>query len=72
MGLTERLNRQLRFDVFKLFNQPKSGAPDNGLVSDHLDANGVPIPGSGGFGTVTSLNAGISTRDLQASAKLVS
>jgi len=70
-GLTERLNMQLRLDVFNLFNHPNFGTPNNGLVSNHLDTNGVPIPGSGGFGTVTSLNAGISMRDLQASLKLV-
>ncbi len=35
-----------------------------------LDANGVPIPGSGNFGTITSLNQNIFMRELQLSAKI--
>jgi len=68
---TERLNMQLRLDVFNLFNHPNFGSPGNGLTADHLDPNGVPIPGSGGFGTVTSLNPGVSMRQLQLSAKII-
>jgi hypothetical protein len=68
---TERLNLQLRLDVFNLFNHPNFGSPNNGLVGDHLDGNGVPIPGSGNFGTITSLNPGVSMRQLQLSIKLI-
>jgi len=68
---TERLNLQLRLDVFNLFNHPNFGSPGNGLTADHLDPNGVPIPGSGGFGRVTSLNPGVSMRQLQLSAKII-
>lgn len=68
---TERLSLQLRLDAFNIFNHPNFGSPNNGLVANKLDANGVPIPGSGGFGTITSLNSGVSMRQLQVSLKLV-
>ncbi|HLY62410.1 MAG TPA: TonB-dependent receptor, partial [Terriglobia bacterium] len=68
---TERLNLQLRLDAFNVFNHPNFGSPNNGLVANKLNANGVPIPGSGGFGTITSLNSGVSMRQLQVSLKLV-
>ena len=68
---TERLNLQLRLDAFNIFNHPNFGSPNNGLVANKLNANGVPIPGSGGFGTITSLNSGVSMRQLQVSLKLV-
>jgi hypothetical protein len=68
---TERFNLQLRLDVFNLFNHPNFGSPNNGLTADHLDANGVPIPGTGNFGTITTLNPGVSMRQLQLSVKLI-
>jgi len=68
---TERQYFQLRLDAFNVFNHPNFGSPGNGLTADHLDANGVPIPGSGGFGTITSLNPGVSMRQLQISLKFV-
>jgi hypothetical protein len=68
---TERLNLQLRVDAFNLFNHPNWGTPNNSLTADHLAANGVPIPGSGSFGTITSLNANISMRELQLSVRLI-
>jgi hypothetical protein len=71
MALNERLKLQLRLDAFNSFNHPNFGSPNNGLSADHLDANGVPIPGSGSFGTITSLNSNVSMRELQASLKLV-
>jgi Carboxypeptidase regulatory-like domain/TonB dependent receptor len=71
MRFTERLNLQLRLDVFNLFNHPNFGTPNNALVGDKLDANGVPIPGSGSFGTITSLNSGVSMRDLQVGVKII-
>jgi len=71
MRFTERLKLQLRLDAFNAFNHPNFGSPNNGLIADHLDASGVPIPGSGGFGTITSLNSNISMRQLQVSLKLV-
>jgi hypothetical protein len=71
MTLNERLKLQLRLDAFNSFNHPNFGSPNNGLSSDHLDANSAPIPGSGSFGTITSLNSNVSMRELQASLKLV-
>ena len=71
MRFTERLRLQLRLDAFNTFNHPNFGSPGNGLAADHLDANSVPIPGSGGFGTITSLNSNVSMRQLQVSLKLV-
>jgi len=50
---------------------PTGGTPNNSLTADHLAANGVPIPGSGSFGTITSLNANISMRELQLSVRLI-
>jgi hypothetical protein len=71
MRFTEQLNLQLRLDAFNTFNQPNFGSPGNGLTANHLDASGVPILGSGSFGTITSLNSGVSMRQLQVSLKLV-
>jgi hypothetical protein len=68
---TERLTFQLRLDAFNVFNHPNFGSPGDDLTADHLGANGVPIPGSGGFGTVTSLNANVSMRELQVAGKLI-
>ena len=67
---TERFNLQLRLDVFNLFNHPNFGSPNSGLTGDTLTASGVPIPGSGNFGTITSLNQNIFMRELQLSAKI--
>ena len=71
MRFTEQLKLQLRLDAFNTFNHPNFGSPGNALTADHLDANGVPIPGSGSFGTITSLNSNVSMRQLQVSLKLV-
>jgi carboxypeptidase family protein len=71
MRFSERVNLQLRLDAFNTFNNPNFGTPNNVLTADHLDANGVPIPASGGFGTITSLNSNVSMRQLQVSLKLV-
>ena len=71
MSFTERLKLQLRLDAFNTFNQPNFGSPANGLTADHLTATGVPIPGTGGFGTITSLNGNVAMRQLQVSLKLV-
>src|SRR5260370_30355702 len=68
---TERQYFQLRLDAFNVFNHPNFGSPGNSLTADHLDANGVPIPGSGGFGTITRLNHGVNMRQLQISLKFV-
>jgi hypothetical protein len=71
MRFTEQLKLQMRLDAFNAFNHPNFGSPNNGLAADHLNANGVPILGSGSFGTITSLNSNVSMRQLQVSLKLV-
>ena len=71
MSFTERVNLQLRLDAFNTFNHPNFGDPGNSLTADHLDANSVPIPGTGGFGRITSTKAGVDMRELQVSLKLV-
>ena len=74
MHFTERLDLQLRLDAFNTLNQPNFGAPNLGISGDKLTVNGaggVPIPGSGSFGTITSLNGNVAMRQLQASLKLV-
>jgi outer membrane receptor protein involved in Fe transport len=67
----ERLNLQLRLDAFNVFNHPNFGDPGNRLTADRLDVNGVPIPGSGGFGRITSTKTGVDMRELQVSVKVV-
>jgi len=68
---TERLNLQLRLDAFNVFNHPNFGDPGNSVHADQLDANSVPIPGTGSFGRITSTKTGVDMRELQLSLKLV-
>jgi hypothetical protein len=68
---SERRYLELRLDAFNVFNHPNFGDPGNGLVADHLTGSGVPIPGSGGFGRITSTKTGVDMRELQVSLKLV-
>jgi hypothetical protein len=46
------------------------GDPNTSLASATLTAAGVPIPGTGRFGTITSTRGGIDMRELQFSLKL--
>jgi len=71
MSFTEQVKLELRLDAFNTLNQPNFGSPGNGLTADKLDANSVPLPGSGSFGTITSLNGNVAMRQLQVSLKLV-
>jgi hypothetical protein len=41
------------------------------LTSDLLNSAGVPIPGTGRFGQITSTRTGIDMRELQFSLKLI-
>ncbi len=68
---TERRYVQLRLDAFNVFNHPNFGDPGNRVNADRLDAYGVPILGTGGFGQITSTKAGVDMRELQISLKVV-
>jgi len=68
---TERRYLQFRFEVFNFLNHPNFGDPNNTLGNDKTDNNGVPIAGSGSFGTINSTRQGIDMRELQFSLKLI-
>lgn len=68
---TERRYVQLRLDAFNTFNHPNFGDPGNRLNADQLNASGVPIPGTGSFGQITSTKTGVDMRELQVSLKVV-
>jgi hypothetical protein len=67
----ERRYFQFRFEGFNFANHPNFGDPNASLTSNAVNAAGVAIPGTGGFGTISSLRAGIDMRELQFSLKLV-
>jgi hypothetical protein len=56
--LTERFRVQFRAEAFNLFNTPEFNAPDNNLSDAVLNSAGVPIPGEGSFGKITSTQSG--------------
>ena len=68
---TEKKYLQFRFEVFNFLNHPNFGDPNLTLGNNRLDASGVPIVGTGSFGTITSTRAGINMRELQFSLKLI-
>jgi hypothetical protein len=68
---TEKRYLQLRVEVFNLLNHPNFGDPGLTLQNNSLNASGVPIPGTGSFGTITSTRAGIDMREWQFSLKLI-
>ena len=68
---TEKRYLQFRFEVFNFLNHPNFGDPNLTLGNNRLDSSGVPIVGSGSFGTITSTRAGIDMRELQFSLKLI-
>jgi hypothetical protein len=70
-NFTERRYLQFRFEAFNFLNHPNFGDPNASLASASLTAAGVPIPGTGSFGTITSTRGGIDMRELQFSLKLV-
>jgi hypothetical protein len=68
---TERRYVQFRFEGFNFANHPNLGDPNASLTSNAVNSAGVAIPGTGVFGTINSLRAGIDMRELQFSLKLV-
>ena len=61
---------QFRFECFNCSNHPNLGDPGLSLGSDTLTAAGLAIPGTGNFGVINSLRAGLFNRQLQFSLKL--
>jgi hypothetical protein len=69
-NFTERAYLQFRFEAFNVLNHPNFGDP-NMAISNATLVSGIPIPGSGSFGTITSTRSGIDMRELQFSLKLI-
>src|SRR5262249_34673413 len=70
-NFSERKYLQFRFEAFNAFNHPNFGDPNTTLSNSVLNSSGIPIPGSGAFGTIRSTRSGIDMRELQFSLKLV-
>jgi len=70
-NFTERKYLQFRFEAFNVLNHPSFGDPNTTLSNSVLNSSGVPILGSGAFGTIRSTRGGIDMRELQFSLKLV-
>ena len=68
---TERRYLQFRFEVFNFLNHPNFGDPNNTLGNNKVGSDGVPIAGTGSFGTISSTRTGIDMRELQFSLKLI-
>jgi hypothetical protein len=62
---------EFRFEAFNFANHPNFGDPNASLTSDRVNSAGIAIPGTGGFGQITSLRQGIDMRELQFSLKLI-
>ncbi len=70
-NFTEQDYLQFRFECFNCANHPNFGDPFNSLAADRTDSSGIPIPGSGTFGQITSTRPGIDMRELQFGLKFV-
>jgi hypothetical protein len=68
----ERRFVEFRFEAFNFANHPNFGDPNASLTSNAVNsATGIAIPGTGSFGTISSLRSGIDMRELQFSLKVV-
>jgi Carboxypeptidase regulatory-like domain len=70
-NVTEHLNVQFRFECFNCANHPNFADPGQTLSANQLTAAGLPIPGTGTFGQITSTRPGIDMRKLQFGLKVV-
>jgi hypothetical protein len=70
-NFTERIYMQLRVEAFNVLNHPNFGDPNLSLSSDSVTQAGIPIPGSGAFGTINSTRSTIAMRQLQFGLKIV-
>jgi hypothetical protein len=70
-NLTERSYLQFRFEAFNAANHPVWGDPGVLLSANQFTSAGVPIPGTGSFGQITTTRNGIDMRQLQFSLKLI-
>lgn len=70
-AFTEQSYLQFRFECFNCANHPNFADPNLVLSANQLSSAGVPIPGTGVFGTITATRPGIDMRELQFSLKLV-
>ena len=70
-NFTERRYLQFRFEAFNAANHPNWGDPGVSMNANQLTSAGVPIPGTGAFGQITSTRSGIDMRELQFSLKLI-
>jgi hypothetical protein len=60
---------QFRFECFNCANHPVLGDPAINMSLNQLDANGIPIAGTGSFGRITSTR--FDMRQLQFGLKIV-
>ena len=70
-NFTERRYLQFRFEAFNAANHPVWGDPGVLVNANRLTAAGVPMPGTGAFGQITTTRNGIDMRQLQFSLKLI-
>ena len=69
---TEKRYLQFRFESFNFLNHPNFADPSLNLGGNRVDAvTGVPVLGTGAFGTISSTRPGIDMRELQFSLKLI-
>ena len=70
-AFTEKSYVQFRFECFNCANHPNFGDPLNSVAANQVSASGIPIPGTGTFGQITTTRPGIDMREMQFSLKVV-
>lgn len=69
--ITEKRFLEARFESFNTANHPNFGDPGTSLYSNAINSSGQAIAGTGTFGLINSLRAGIDMRELQVSLKFL-